>query len=102
MSQIAPEIQIAVTALEDCDARTAPEVSMSRLRGCGLPAGNDLLDDHVQPNTSYTYTWYVTDRAAPGEADGSSVVWMYHSHTHEIQDSYAGLMGAIVVTRPVC
>lgn len=64
-------------------------------------AVGEQADDHVLPNNTYTYTWYVTERAAPGPADGSSVVWMYHSHTHEIQDSYAGLLGAIIVTRAV-
>ena len=47
------------------------------------------------------YTWHVTERAAPGARDGSSVMWMYHSHAHEVQDSYAGLMGAIIITRRV-
>lgn len=50
---------------------------------------------------TYTYTWYVVERAAPGPADGSSIVWMYHSHSHEVQDSYAGLLGAIIITRKV-
>jgi hephaestin len=31
--------------------------------------------------------------------DPSSVMWMYHSHTDEVSDTYAGLMGPIVVTR---
>ena len=30
--------------------------------------------------------------------EGSSVMWMYHSHTDEVGDTYAGLMGPIVVT----
>lgn len=65
-------------------------------------AGEDKIDDYVHTGQTWTYTWYVTERTSPGPADGSSVVWMYHSHSHEIQDSYAGLMGAIVVTRRVC
>jgi hephaestin len=31
--------------------------------------------------------------------DPSSVMWMYHSHVDEVSDTYAGLMGAIVVTK---
>jgi hephaestin len=31
--------------------------------------------------------------------DPSSVMWMYHSHTDEVADVYAGLMGPIIVTR---
>ena len=30
--------------------------------------------------------------------DGSSVLWMYHSHTNEVDDIYAGLIGPMVVT----
>ena len=37
-------------------------------------------------------------RAGPGPMDGSSVMWMYHSHTDEVADDYAGLMGPVVVT----
>ena len=59
-------------------------------------------DDHVHQGVIHNYTWYVTERASPAPSDGSSIMWMYHSHTHEIQDSYAGLMGGIIVTRKVC
>jgi hypothetical protein len=31
--------------------------------------------------------------------DGSSVMWMYHSHVDEVADDYAGLVGPIIVTR---
>lgn len=40
----------------------------------------------------------VPERAGPGPADGSSIVWLYHSHTDEIGDTYAGMIGPIVVT----
>jgi hephaestin len=30
--------------------------------------------------------------------DGSSVMWMYHSHTDEIADTNAGLVGPMVIT----
>ena len=50
---------------------------------------------------TWNFTWYVTERTAPGPSDGSSVVWMYHSHAHETQDTLAGLMGAIIITRAV-
>jgi manganese oxidase len=30
--------------------------------------------------------------------DGSSVMWMYHSHTDEVPDTYAGLMGPMEIT----
>jgi hephaestin len=62
-------------------------------------ADADKADDGVAPAGSHTYTWYVPERAGPGPMDPSSVMWMYHSHTDEIADDYAGLMGAIVVTK---
>lgn len=55
-------------------------------------------DDIVQPGQVYTYTWYVPARSGPGPMDGSSVLWMYHSHVDEPADTNAGLIGPIVVT----
>lgn len=52
----------------------------------------------VAPVATFTYTWDVPDRAGPGPADASSVVWLYHSHVDERRDVNAGLIGAIVVT----
>ncbi|MDH2445205.1 multicopper oxidase domain-containing protein [Amnibacterium sp. CER49] len=62
-------------------------------------SGADRLDDGVPKGGTHTYTWKVPQRAGPGPADGSSVMWMYHSHTAEVADTYAGLMGPMVVTR---
>ena len=47
----------------------------------------------------YTYSYKVPERAGPGPMDGSSVMWMYHSHTDEVGDDYAGLVGPMVITR---
>ncbi|MEC5193179.1 FtsP/CotA-like multicopper oxidase with cupredoxin domain [Arthrobacter sp. MP_M7] len=58
----------------------------------------DHGDDAVPPGTSYTYS-KVPDRAGPGPMDGSSVMWMYHSHTNEVADDYAGLVGPMVITK---
>jgi FtsP/CotA-like multicopper oxidase with cupredoxin domain len=60
--------------------------------------GADIADDSVAPGGAHTYTWEVPERAGPGPADGSSVMWMYHSHTDEVGDVYAGLTGFLVVT----
>lgn len=38
------------------------------------------------------------ERAGPGPADPSSMMWMYHSHWDETADTYAGLAGAIIIT----
>jgi hypothetical protein len=61
-------------------------------------SGADKLDDAVPTGGRYTYTWEVPERAGPGPNDASSVMWMYHSHTDEVADTYAGLMGPIEIT----
>jgi len=61
-------------------------------------SGTDKADDAVPTGGRHTYTWLVPDRAGPGPGDGSSVMWMYHSHTDEVADTYAGLMGPIEIT----
>ena len=42
-----------------------------------------------------------TSRRGPARPrmDGQSVMWMYHSHTDEIADTNAGLIGPMVITR---
>src|SRR6185436_8946250 len=60
--------------------------------------GANKRDDAVPPGHIYTYRWAVPERAGPGPADGTSVFWMYHSHTDEVADTYTGLMGPMVVT----
>ena len=61
-------------------------------------SGADKADDAVPTGGRHTYTWRVPDRAGPGPGDGSSVMWMYHSHTDEVSDTYAGLMGPMEIT----
>jgi len=61
-------------------------------------AGGNKADDAVLPGTTFTYNWGVPDRAGPGPMDGSSVLWMYHSHTDEVADTNAGLIGPMVIT----
>jgi hypothetical protein len=64
----------------------------------GTRAG-DKADDGVPTGGRHTYVWRVPERAGPGPGDGSSVMWMYHSHADEVGDTNAGLMGPMVVTR---
>ena len=47
---------------------------------------------------TYTYVWPVPARAGPGPMDGSSVMWMYHSHVDEVRDINTGLIGPIIIT----
>jgi hephaestin len=62
-------------------------------------SGKDKADDAVPPGKTHTYVWQVPERAGPGPGDPSSVMWMYHGHTDEVLDTYAGLIGPIVVTK---
>jgi manganese oxidase len=59
----------------------------------------DKTDDLVPTGGRHTYLWKVPERAGPGPAEGSSVMWMYHSHGNEVADTNAGLVGPMVVTR---
>jgi FtsP/CotA-like multicopper oxidase with cupredoxin domain len=61
-------------------------------------SGPDKAGDAVAPQKQYVYTWQVPERAGPGPMDGSSVMWMYHSHTDEVLDTYSGLMGPMEIT----
>jgi FtsP/CotA-like multicopper oxidase with cupredoxin domain len=62
-------------------------------------SGEAKADDAVPPGGRHVYVWKVPERAGPGRMDGSSVLWMYHSHTDEVRDTNAGLVGPIVITR---
>lgn len=52
----------------------------------------------VPPGQTHTYTWEIPERAGPGPADGSSVVWLYHSHVDEQRDINSGLIGPMIIT----
>jgi hephaestin len=57
------------------------------------------VDDAVPPGEMVTYVWPVPVRAGPAAMDGSSILWMYHSHTDEVKDTNTGLIGPIVITK---
>jgi len=61
-------------------------------------SGGDGLDDGVPPGTTHTYLWPVPERAGPARGEGSSVMWMYHSHTDEMRDVNTGLLGVMIIT----
>ena len=67
----------------------------------GTPYARTSMDGAgvVPPGQTHTYIWNVPERAGPGENDGSSVVWLYHSHNWEPKDVNAGLVGPMVITR---
>jgi hephaestin len=58
----------------------------------------DKADDGVPPGATHIYLWPVPERAGPAPGEGSSVLWMYHSHADEAKDVNAGLMGPMIVT----
>jgi len=61
-------------------------------------SGGDKADDGVPPGGTHVYVWMVPKRAGPGPMDGSSVLWMYHSHVDEVKDINTGLLGPMIVT----
>jgi len=56
------------------------------------------LDDGVPPGGTHVYVWPVPERAGPAPGEGSSIMWMYHSHVEEGKDVNAGLIGPMIVT----
>jgi hephaestin len=53
----------------------------------------------IASGATHTYVWPVPERAGPADGEGSSVLWMYHSHVQEESDISSGLMGPMIVTR---
>jgi FtsP/CotA-like multicopper oxidase with cupredoxin domain len=62
-------------------------------------SGADKADDAVPTGGTHTYVWDIPERAGPTEHEGSSTLWMYHSHHEELRDVESGLLGPIIVTR---
>jgi hephaestin len=62
-------------------------------------SGDKKNDDAVPPGKTHTYNWLVPERAGPGPMDPSSIIWAYHSHTDEVADTNAGLIGPMIITR---
>jgi hephaestin len=61
-------------------------------------SGRDKEDDGVPPGATYTYRWFANERSGPTSGEGSTAMWMYHSHVNEGADVNAGLIGALIVT----
>lgn len=67
--------------------------------GAGYPDDSGPEGDVIAPGETYTYELEVPERAGPPPNGPSSTLWMYHSHVDETADTYAGLIGPIIVTR---
>ena len=52
----------------------------------------------VEPGKRHTYVWLADETSGPGPQDPSSIVWWYHSHVHEPEETQRGLLGPIIVT----
>lgn len=55
-------------------------------------------DPAVPPGGTLAYDWQVPERAGPSHDEGSSILWMYHSHIDEEKDVNSGLVGPMIVT----
>ncbi len=77
--------------------------SYGGMSGMGAGMGGNTAAEggggSVAPGLTWTYMWEVPERAGPGPNDGSSILWMYHSHVDENADVNAGLVGPILITR---
>jgi len=54
----------------------------------------------VPPGDTFVYTWEVGEASLPTENEGSSKLWIYHSHVDSTQDIYDGLIGGMIITKP--
>lgn len=61
-------------------------------------SGADKADDGVPTGQTHTYVWRVPERAGPSKGGPSSILWMYHSHTNEVKDVNAGLVGPMIIS----
>jgi FtsP/CotA-like multicopper oxidase with cupredoxin domain len=61
-----------------------------------IPAGAGA---EVSPGGQFEYHWFADEDSGPGLGDPSSLVWWYHSHVNEPQETNAGLLGPIIITR---
>jgi hephaestin len=55
----------------------------------------------VAPGGAATYVWAVPASAGPGPADFSTVAYIYRSTVALTAHQNAGLVGAVVISRPV-
>jgi FtsP/CotA-like multicopper oxidase with cupredoxin domain len=62
-------------------------------------AGDRKGDDGVPPQGGQVYVWPVPERAGPTAHETSTAFWMYHSHTREVEDVNAGLIGPMIIGR---
>ncbi|XP_069568180.1 coagulation factor V [Brachyistius frenatus] len=56
-------------------------------------------DNEVQPNTTYTYLWKVSDMVGPKPEESHCRTWAYYSGVNPERDIHSGLIGPLLVCR---
>lgn len=73
-----------------------------QLGGGFWPLHNDsLIEEPVDPGTTVTYSWLITESNGPAASDVSTVAYAYRSNADYTADMNAGLFGAVVVAKKV-
>ncbi|XP_004682176.1 PREDICTED: ceruloplasmin-like [Condylura cristata] len=57
------------------------------------------LSSHVNPGTTFVYTWEVPKDVGPTPTDPHCLTWFYYSSVNETRDIYSGLIGPLLVCR---
>lgn len=73
-----------------------------QLSGGFKPLHNEsLINAPVDPGMTVTYQWLVTESNGPAANDLSSVAYSYGSNADPTGNLYAGLFGAVTISREV-
>ena len=95
-------IQVAFKNMTGFPASIHPHGVLYAKSSEGAPYNDNdgiTFGDAVPPGGTHMYTWLVPERSGPGPMDGSSILWMYHSHPNEPKDTNTGLVGPLIITR---
>ncbi|XP_069495378.1 ferroxidase HEPHL1 [Ambystoma mexicanum] len=67
--------------------------------GAQYADGIHKMGAHVQPNSSFQYTWTVPENAGPTASDSACLTYLYYSAVDEVMDSNSGLVGPLLVCK---
>uniref|UniRef100_A0A8D0GD40 ferroxidase n=1 Tax=Sphenodon punctatus TaxID=8508 RepID=A0A8D0GD40_SPHPU len=59
----------------------------------------EKLDDAVLPGDVYKYTWEITAKTGPREADPPCLTYIYYSHNDMVKDFNSGLIGTLLICK---
>ncbi|XP_046540857.1 ceruloplasmin-like [Equus quagga] len=71
------------------------EGSFYRTPGGGAPPPSS----HVNPGTTFVYTWEVPRDVGPTSTDPNCLTWLYYSSVNGTRDTHSGLVGPLLVCR---